>query len=92
LRNLIELRDAEAGVDDGVLNSAVEYLTKNTSPATPAHIRLEALWAVSKYLPNQKATVLEKFSLSDLSSFDISKMSQHELLSYSYALLYLDKN
>lgn len=90
LRHLVELADAGFVVEREKLQAAAEYLMQTVRENTPVHTRLEALWAVAKFMPQQEAEVLSGFALRDIASLRPTATSSHELLSYTYALYYLD--
>jgi uncharacterized protein YfaS (alpha-2-macroglobulin family) len=90
LRHLVELKNAGFAVEDTKLQKTVTYLGATVRENTPVHTRLEALWAVAKYMPRQEKEVLEIFGIRDINSLKPQAQSSHEFLSYTYMLYYLD--
>lgn len=90
LRNLTELKNAGYAVDEKKIDAVTQYLSRNANENVAVSLRLEALWAVAKYMPQQEEKVLSLFGIRDIQNLEPSNPSQHELLSYTYALYYLD--
>lgn len=92
LRTLLEMRDAGVVINDTILQNAANYLKNTINAEQPTYLRLEALWAYSRYYAGQKDKIAGAFGFPNIATaYKAESLTSHDLLSYTYALYYTDK-